>query len=195
MRIPIHDEQNTISTQILSRGKQFRYEIMREDDKYLLRKLNGRHLLNSLTEIDFKCLIEYCCDKFEKFLIDNSVDIVIYSETPHTAYDYLFVLISKSLGIKNVSLEMVGPIGRSCSFINDMNKRKMINISNKTSEKCLNLQTVVKKLDVKSDTPYGKSVIDTMESDRRQMKLEILHAIYNNDINGNILDGTLKKYS
>ena len=160
---------------------RFDYNALSSSDKYVLKKLNGRHVLGQLSEDKFQQLICYCAIRYESFLIKERIDAVLFSEVPHTAYDYLFFLVSRANGVRNFACEMVSPIGRGCSYMYDMNNDKIVTLVDVPHMHCSTLEEVMSTLDVTSDTPYDPTVTDTYLKTRREVKQELLDAISNQD--------------
>ncbi len=177
----------------------FNHRKLSDTDNYLLRKLNGRHFLNSISEQTFLDLIDYCACKYEQFIFQHDINVIVYYETPHTAYDYLFYLVAKFHRVDNISIEMVSPVGRGCSYLNNLNNGEIINIEHHLNSKTLSLNDVISALDSQSSLPYNDEIIKTYQETKRQVKKELLNAIYNNDDQAmgwlNHLKNTLEHYT
>ena len=89
----------------------------------ILEKLWFRHHTISLDHQTFKLVLQIMYDKYLSLLQINRIQRIVFSEYPHTVYDYLFLLVSINLGIRCESVQPLGQLGRSHSFVIDMNNR------------------------------------------------------------------------
>lgn len=97
-----------------------------EQQHKILQKLRIRHL--SILEHNnthwTSVLILY--NRFLEFIDSNRIERIIFSEYPHTIFDYLFSLASINSNVRCYALQFVGQLGREYSYIIDMNKHAIL---------------------------------------------------------------------
>ena len=137
--------------------------------KYNIKKLLGRHYLNGITDDVFNDLLNRLYDEYRHFLESNRIEKIIYSEIPHTAFDYYFYLVAESLNIKNQAVEMISQFGRGVSYVFDMNNwkiEKAIEIKS-TELNLIKIETIVIEATNRENgqKPYSEEIIKATQQE------------------------------
>lgn len=97
-----------------------------EQQLRILNKLRNRHLSILVADHVHWTSIHILYSRFLEFIESNQIERVIFSEYPHTIYDYLFSLACINSDVRCYALQFVGQLGRGYSYIIDMNRHSIL---------------------------------------------------------------------
>jgi hypothetical protein len=137
----------------------------------ILNKLRLRHLSVLTDDRIFWISLYHLYDKYTEFIDRNQIERVIFSEYPHTIYDYLFSLACINAEINCYALQFIGQLGRNYSYIIDMNHHTVLPSHNEPNN-CSNGFLHFLNSNKKSLTNYSNTIQSLYTFSRNLTKRE-----------------------